>query len=448
MPLKLAQLAAPLLVMTALPVGEAAAQTVPAETVEPRRAEARFSLHAQATFVVQGTPSFRSPYLGENSLAPNQTRETFDATIFAGVRLWDGAEAWTTPEIDQGFGLSNTLGVAGFPSAEAYKVGKSTPYFRLQRLYFRQTIALGKAREGLADGLGQLAGSRPVDRLVVTIGKFGVGDVFDTNAYAHDPRGDFLNWASVDAGIFDYAADAWGYSTGVAIEAYKGAWTIRGGLFNLSKIPNGESLETGFGQYQIDGEIEHRHQLGGRAGAVRVTVFRNHGRFARFADAIAAAAPGQAPDLPSVRAPRTRWGGSVNIEQAVNDAVGVFARAGVADGSIEPYDFTDIDRSAEVGASINGKGWGRKDDTVGFAAIVNGISAVHRRYLAAGGIGVLVGDGQLPHYGVEAIGEAYYKLRVRNGLEITADYQLVVNPGYNRDRGPANVLALRFHGVL
>jgi high affinity Mn2+ porin len=431
------------IVLTAAP---AAAQTA-APTGDQTQSDESVAIHGQATFVAQGTPGFTSPYVGENSLKPNQVRETFDATLFAGVRPWEGAEIWINPEIDQGFGLSNTLGVAGFPSAEAYKVGKSDPYLRLQRLFLRQTISLGGEEESVDAAANQLGAHRTHDHLVITIGKFGVGDVFDTNAYAHDPRGDFLNWAGVDAGTFDYAADAWGYSTGVAGELYVGEWTGRLGLFNLSTIPNGETLESGFGQYQIDGEIEHRHTLAGHAGAVRLTVFRNHGRFATYDDALALAqATGQVPDLTPMRAPRTRWGASVNAEQALSDTLGVFGRIGWADGSIEPYDFTDIDRTAQAGMSLKGKSWGRGDDTIGVMAIVNGISAEHRRYLAAGGEGVLIGDGQLPHYGAEAIGEAYYELALHKGVMLAADYQLVMNPGYNRDRGPANVFALRLHG--
>lgn len=105
-----------------------------------------FAIHGQFTLTAQGTPGFTSPYAGPNSLTPHQIKETTDATLYAGVRPWQGGEVWINPEMDQGFGLSNTLGVAGFPSAEAYKVGKSNPYFRLQRLFFRQTINLGAAR--------------------------------------------------------------------------------------------------------------------------------------------------------------------------------------------------------------------------------------------------------------------------------------------------------------
>lgn len=409
-------------------------------------ANERVAVHGQATFVLQGTPGFASPYAGTNSLTPRQAKETVDVTLYAGVRPWAGAEIWVNPEIDQGFGLSNTLGAAGFPSAEAYKVGRSSPYVRLQRLFVRQTIGLGGAQEAVAGVANQLAGSRQTDRLVLTAGKFGVGDVFDTNSYAHDPRGDFLNWAAVDTGSFDYAADAWGYSTGVAAEWYRRAWTLRLGAFNLSTVPNGEALETGFQQYQLDAEIEHRHTLAGRPGAVRVTVFRNRGQFGRFDEALAVARlTGNAVDTAPVRRRRTRAGIGINAEQAVTDTLGIFARAGVADGQVEPYDFTDIDRTAQLGLAVHGAGWGRADDTIGAVAIVNGISRAHQRYLDAGGLGVLVGDGRLPHPGSEYIGETYYKLVAVKGVELSLDYQLIANPGYNRDRGPANVFAFRAH---
>ncbi|WP_294253477.1 carbohydrate porin [uncultured Sphingomonas sp.] len=406
-----------------------------------------FALHGQATMVVQGVGGFSDPYRGANSLAPDQVRETIDVTLYAGVRPWAGGELWLNPEIDQGFGLSNTLGVAGFPSAEAYKVGKDEPYLRLQRAFFRQTIALGGERSAVAPAMNVLGGTQAANRLVLTLGKFGVGDVFDTNRYAHDPRGDFLNWSAVDTGSFDYAADAWGYSTGAAAEWYQGAWTLRAGLFNLSKVPNGETLERDFRQYQVDVEVEHRHMLGGQPGAIRVTGFRNRGQFGRFDDALAlAAAQGQVADTALVRQRTTRTGIGVNAEQAVTSTLGLFARAGFADGSIEPYDFTDIDRTAQFGASLNGAGWGRANDRIGLVGIVNGISRAHQSYLDAGGLGVLVGDGKLPHPGSEAIAEAYYDWQPRKGFDVTLDYQFIANPGYNRDRGPANVFAVRFHG--
>ena len=423
-------------------------QTARAEDTPSAAPQESFAVHGQATVVAQAVTGFANPYSGDNSLAPSQIKETFDATLYLGVQPWRGAELWANPEIDQGFGLSNTLGVAGFPSAEAYKVGKSSPYFRLQRLFLRQTVLLGGERIAVAGAANQLAGSQSADRLVLTVGKFGVGDVFDTNRYAHDPRGDFLNWAIVDTGNFDYAADAWGYSYGAAAEWYRGPWTLRLGAFNLSKVPNGEVLETGYGQYELDAEIEHRHTIGSHPGAVRLAVFGNHGRFARLDEAVAAFnAKGSIPDLATLRRPATRLGGQLNIEQEVTGTLGLFLRAGVSDGRYEAYDFTDIDRTA-AGASLGGKGWHREGDRVGLATVVNGISKARKRYLADGGLGILVGDGALPHPGEEWITEAYYSAAVIKGFALSADYQRVVHPGYNRDRGPANVLAMRLHGAF
>ena len=422
-----------------------AAQAQDAASLAPETA----AIHAQATFVAQGVSGFRSPYTGPNSLSPNQVKETFDTTLYAGVRPWQGAEIWINPEIDQGFGLSNTLGAAGFPNAEAYKVGKSNPYVRLQRLFLRQTIGLGGGVQAVAGAANQLAGSQSANRLVLTLGKIGVGDIFDTNRFAHDPRGDFLNWSVVDTGTFDYAADAWGYSYGVAMEWYQGPWALRLGAFNLSKVPNGETLERDFSQYQLVGEIEHRHQIGGHAGAARLTLFGNTGRLSRFDDAIAlAAATGQPIDPSLTRRPMTRIGGQINVEQDVTATLGLFVRAGIVDGAIEPYDFTDIDRTVAIGGALKGTGWARTNDVVGLALVLNGISDAHRRYLRAGGIGVLVGDGQLPNAGDEKIAEAYYDWQALRGVNVTLDYQFIANPAYNRDRGPANVLALRLHGAF
>ncbi len=437
----------------ALPVPFAAAQTAtaPADAPASDQSEAAkpdqtYAIHAQSTLVVQGVKGFASPYTGDNSLHPHDTEETVDATLYLGVRPWKGAELWVNPEIDQGFGLSNTLGAGGFPSAEAYKVGKNNPYFKLQRLFFRQTIALGGKAVTLDAAANQLRTTTTANRIVITAGKIGVGDVFDTNAYAHDPRGDFLNWSLVDTGSFDYAANAWGYTYGAAVEWYQGDWTLRGGLFTLSKIPNGEELGTNLRQNEIVGEIEHRHTLFGQPGAVRVTGFRNRGMFARYDDAVALArSTGGAVDLAPVRRMQDRAGVALNAEQSLTANLGVFLRAGTTNGAIETYDFTDIDRTIAFGGSLKGKAWGRAQDSFALAFVENGISQSFQRYLAAGGIGVLVGDGALPHPGDEHILEAYYTYRPVSWASATVDFQHIANPGYNRDRGPANVLGARLH---
>ncbi len=404
-----------------------------------------FAIHAQTTVLWQYDPRFHSPYVGPNSFIPNLGRETWDATAFLGLRLWKGAEFWVNPEIDQGFGLSNTLGIAGYPSGEAYKVGQSVPYARLPRAFVRQTISLGGDSEKIEADANKFSGSQTANRLVFTIGKFAVDDVFDNNKYAHDPKKDFMNWALIDTGTFDYAADAWGFSYGAAGEWYQGDWTVRGGVFDESIEPNSAMLDTTFHQFQWIGEIERRYELWGKPGKLAFTGFLTRARMGDFADAIALAqGTGTAPDLTAVRHFNSRGGISMNLEQQITDEVGLFARAGLANGDIEPFNFTDIDRTAAAGISVNGKQWNRPDDTLGLAAVVNGITHVHQQFFNAGGLGILVGDGMLPHPGPEQIIETYYQLPV-SWFKLTLDYQFIVNPAYNRDRGPVSVIGARLH---
>jgi high affinity Mn2+ porin len=401
------------------------------------------SIHGQATYVHQFTPSFRSPYRGQNSFIPNQGRETADVTIYAGFRLWSGAELWINPEIDQGFGLSGTLGVAGFVSGEAYKVGMSAPYTRMQRYFIRQTIDLGGDKEKVEADVNQFGGTQSSNRVVLTIGKLAVPDIFDTNKYAHDARKDFMNWTLLDTGSFDYAADAWGYTYGAAAEWYQGPWTVRAGIFDLSIVPNSTELDASFRQFQIVGEIERRYDLWGRPGKVAVTGFLTRGRMGSFADAVLQAnLLGEAADTANVRRYRSRAGFAFNLEQELVENVGFFMRAGLASGNVEPYEFTDVDTTVAAGLSFSGKQWGRPEDTFGVAGVVNQISDAHKAYLNAGGLGILVGDGRLPNPASEQILEMYYSFPVLT-LKMTFDYQFIVNPGYNRDRGPASVFGTR-----
>jgi high affinity Mn2+ porin len=402
-----------------------------------------WAIHGQTTLVSQYAAPFHTPYSGANSLNSNAGRETWDATLYVGRRLWEGAELWVDPEIDQGFGLSNTLGIAGFTSGEAYKVGFSYPYLRLPRMFVRQTIDLGGDATKAEPDINQFGGSGTANRLVLTVGKFSVPDIFDTISYAHDPRNDFLNWSLVDAGTFDYAADAWGFTYGAALEWYQGNWTLRAGLFDLSIVPNSTQLDPTFDQFQMVYELEHRHELFGQPGKLAVLGFLSRGRMGRFDDAIAFAEEnGTTPSTADVRTYTSRSGVNLNIEQQILPNLGFFARAGFADGNVEPYEFTDIDRTASAGLSLGGKLWGRPDDTIGIAGVVNGISSAHQAYLNAGGLGILVGDGQLPHPGPEQILETYYSLPV-GSWKVTPDYQFIVNPGYNRERGPVSILSVR-----
>jgi high affinity Mn2+ porin len=404
-----------------------------------------FAVHGQFTYVEQESSDFNAPYRGANSLSPNRGAETTDATLYLGSRLWPGAEGWLNGEIDQGFGLDDTLGVAGFPSGEAYKVGKNQPYLRLPRLFLRQTVDLDGARHAVEAAANQLAGSHSENRVVITVGKISVGDIFDTNQFAHDPRADFLNWAAIDAGSFDYAADAWGYTVGAVVEWYQDSWTMRAGLFDLSNVPNSAHLEPGFHEFQSILELEKRHELGGLPGRVLLTAFDSRGRMALLDDAVRLAQSTDTPiDLAAVREYRSRLGLSAGLEEHLTSDLGLFARLGKAAGNVETYEFTDIDRTVSAGLSLQGEKWHRTDDTIGLAAINNGISATRENYLNAGGLGILVGDGRLPRPGPEQIVETYYSLGW--GIaHLSFDYQWINHPAYNRDRGPVSVVAVRLH---
>jgi len=406
-----------------------------------------WNLYGQATFVKQYHPGFTSPYQGANSLSPvSNGEETTDATLFLGVRLWEGGALYINPEIDQGFGFDDTLGLAGFSSGEAYKIGKAEPYFRLPRAFIRQRFDLGGEAITLSPGANELGGMQTTDNLVLTIGKFSVVDIFDNNSYAHDPRGDFLNWSIIDAPAFDYAADSWGYTVGAAVEWTRSWWTLRGGFFDLSNIPNSSSLEPGFKEFALIGEFEGRYELQGHPGKLKVLGFGNYARMGSYTDAVQLGeATNTIPSTALVRHYAWRPGIALNLEQEVAADLGAFARISFNDGSKEAYDFTDVNQSTSAGLSLKGSRWNRAEDVVGLAFVANGLSAAARTYFSAGGLGILIGDGQLPHYRSEDILETYYSMHVSEHFTVAADYQYVTNPAYNHDRGPVSIFALRIH---
>ncbi len=406
-----------------------------------------WALYGQFTNIYQWHPAFASPYSGANSLSANNNGEqTNDVTLYAGYRLSPDTEIWINPEYDQGYGLNNTLGVAGFPSGEAYKVGANNPYYRTPRLFVRRVFNLGGEAQQIDAQANQMSGTRSANNVVLTLGKFAVPDVFDTNTYAHDPRSDFLNWSIVESGAFDYAADAWGYSYGASAEWTQDWWTLRGGVFDLSVVPNTEKLSENLSQLEAVIELEERHQWHGSPGKFKVLVFDNHGNMGRYSDAVRLAAQtGNAPNTGLVRRFADRPGIALNLEQALAADVGLFARASMNDGREESFDFTDINQSFAAGLSVQGERWGRAQDTVGAAWVANGLSSDAKAYFAAGGMSILIGDGQLPHYASEEIMEIYYAWHAYEHVTLTGDYQHIANPAYNMDRGPVDVFAIRLH---
>lgn len=407
-----------------------------------------WNVHAQTTFLAQGYPAFRSPYEGAYSLpGGGQGRETWSTTAFLGWRLWQGGEFYFNPELTQGFGLNGTLGLAGFSNGEAQKAGAAFPRFRPQRYYLRQTFGLGGEQEELPDAANQLPGKRDIDRVTVIVGRFAVGDFFDGNAYAKDPRLDFMNWAMWASAAYDFPADLPGLTRGAIVELNRRDWAIRAGLFQVPAKPNNDVLTFQTGGAVI--ELEERYAIWDRPGKFRLGAFANRGNTGNYRGALAIEATDPTLDINDVmaglRQQRLKYGFYVNAEQQILKDVGLFARASWNDGRNEILSFTDIDRSLSGGLSIKGSYWGRPTDTIGIGGAINGLSAGHRDFIAAGGLGLLIGDGRL-NYSNERIFETYYALAIDKNFTFTADYQLVANPAYNADRGPVSIFSGRLHG--
>src|SRR6266851_3538257 len=407
-----------------------------------------WNVHAQTTFLPQGYPAFRSPYAGANSLSGrDQLQATWTTTAFLGVRLWQGGEFYFDPELAQGFGLNGTLGIAGFPNGEAQKAGAAFPRIRAQRYYLKQTFGLGGEQEDVADGPNQLQGKRDIDRVTVIVGRFAVGDFFDNNAYAHDPRADFMNWAMWSSAAYDFPADLPGYTRGAVVELNRKDWAVRAGYFQVPNAPNSDVLTFKPGGTAV--EFEERHTIFDQPGKLRLGAFVNSGHTGNYREALAIQAADPALDINTVMTgiqhANLKYGFYANLEQQIAKDVGLFARASWNDGQNQILSFTDIDRSLSAGLSIKGSYWGRPNDTIGVGGAINGLSAANRDFLAAGGLGLLIGDGQL-NYRPEQVFETYYAYSLNKNVTLTADYQLIANPAYNADRGPVSIFSGRLHG--
>jgi len=418
------------------------AEDAPAPLPEPRD----WSLHAQSTYQVQTHGPFDAPYEGANSFQNrSETRGSFTATFYAGRRLWTGGEIFVNVELIAGQGLSRVLGLAAPPNGETYRVDSPQLKGNLARIFLRQTFDLGGgAHEGQEDDENRIKGLIPSHRIVVTLGKVSGTDIFDDNSYAHDPRTQFNNWSLWANAAWDYPADTRGYTWGVAAEWVRGPWAARLGVFMEPKEANG--LEFDHDVANAHGgvlELAHKHALGERPGAVRLLAFRNHARMGIYRDALAASPT--APDVAATRAPgREKHGFGLNVEQEIVPRVGVFLRAGWNDGKTESWAFTEVERTVALGVSLDGGLWKRPDDAFGVGVAWNGVNADHRDYLAAGGLGYMLGDGAL-RYAPENVADVFYRFAPVKFLAVSAEGQRFTNLAFNRDRGPVTVWGLRFH---
>ncbi len=445
----------------ATPPNAASAQE-PAHLPNPHEpgAPRKWSLHFQQTLVDQWHSNLTTPYAGDFSLADRESAKlSFTSTLFIGRRLWKGAAAYFNPEVAGGSGLSGARGIAGFTNGETFRIGDPAPNLYLARLYVRQTFALGSEIDNDDDDLNQVAGPTPRRYFAVTLGKFSTADFFDQNSYSHDPRTQFLNWSLMSAGGWDYAANTRGYTVGGVFEYVVPGFAARFASTLMPTLANGPILDFHYGTAHAETvELTKTYHLRGRQGTIRALGFRNVAAMATYRTATRLAqATGEQPDVTLVRRNgHTKIGFGLNAEQEIAKHVGLFARLNYNDGKNETWAFTEIDHSASLGVVSTGTRWQRPNDRLGAALVVNGISPEHRAYLAAGGYGFMVGDGPgtgyvansgALNYGLEQIGEVYYSFALPTyHASISPDYQLVINPGYNRDRsGPVHVVAVRLH---
>ncbi len=454
--------------------------TPPAEHVDLNRVLAQHQLHSltdewwnlytQFTYISSWKPTFRAPYtnLGGsiNSLVPEAERSfTGSFTFYLGVRLWHGAEAYFVPEVIAERPFSQLRGLGGaIQNFELQKTGADTPQVYRSRVYLRQTIGLGGARVAKVSDALQLGTEVDARRVVVTVGNFSLIDFFDKNTFSTNPRQQFLNMVFMTHAAYDFASDARGYSWGGVIELYWDEWSLRFGRGSPPQNPNqlqvGLQLDHSYGD-QL--ELEHDHTLFGQAGAVRLLGFRNRELMGRFVDAVAAfrADPGQnattcgerfnyssnnpnAPDLCWARKPNVKLGIGLNVEQHLTADIGVFFRAMFADGDSEVQAYTSSDRSISLGVLAQGSAWGRSADVAGVGAAMAWISAAHAEYLRLGGIDGFIGDGTI-RAAPESVLEAFYSVNLLKVLWLTLDYQHIINPAFNADRGPVDVFGGRVH---
>jgi high affinity Mn2+ porin len=428
----------------------------------------RWNFHAQNTDIVQGDPGFPAKYSGPNSLnSKGEVQETITMDLFAGARLWRGAEAHMDFLMWQGFGLTKTFGIEGFPNGDAYKAGTETPNFTLARLFIRQTIGFGGEQEDVPDDQLTLAGKQDISRLTFTIGRFSPLDICDNNAYAGNPHTQFMNWAMMGNITWDYGQDTVGFTTGFAVELNQPKWSLRYGFFQMPHDKNGFTGDDqylmwpnrgAYGQFlrawAMMAELERRYSVNAHPGAIRFLAWLDEADFAsyRVATALLLANPpgpnvgqGSGVTIPPVaRAYRYKYGFGLNWEQEVAKNVGVFSRLGWTDGHNETWTFTDVDWTASLGVSVKGEAWRRPNDTFGLAGIVSGASRDNQKFLEAGGTDMLDGDGKLS-YSPEKILETYYDFQIWKAVHGALDFQYIEDPAFNHDRGPVEVLGARLH---
>jgi high affinity Mn2+ porin len=423
--------------------------------------EARYDFQSEITFILQHLFPFHSPYAGPDSLRSRSETELTDTyTLYLGARLSPEVEVYVNPELAWGNGIGEGDGLAGYTNGDLIGQGSLRPEPYLARYFVRWRIPLPQHGEKsmrevqIGRAPNMIAGEAAAHRLVVTFGKFAVSDIFDVNAYANSPRQQFMNDAFVNNLAYDLAQETRGYDLGLTVVWIHPTWVIRFGTFAMPTTAGGPDLAYNLSDAhseQIEGEL-HARLLGRKNPPLlaRLLAYRNVATMGRYSDALAAQPPGAPPDITQVRKHgAVKYGFGLNFEQGLADggATGVFGRFGWNNGDTESFSYAEADRFLSIGGQLSGARWKRKNDRVGLALAQSDLSGAHKNYLAAGGVGLNLGDGAL-RYGSERILETYYSYQLSTPIALSLDYQYIANPGYNRDRGPVSVVSLRLYATF
>ena len=419
-------------------------------TFFPHSETSRFWVSGQANFISQWHPAFHSPYLGPNSLSPEAQDATSRVlTLLTGVEVSRNTEFLCDVQETGGHGIGEALGLAGFTNLDVVRnpLLSKAPY--VARLMWHQIIPLSGEKSPAERSPLSLFKELPARRLEIRFGKFSLVDFFDLNTYGTDSNFQFMNWTLDNNGAYDYAADTRGFTWAAMVEYDDRRWALRFAEALMPKVANGINLDADLGRARsenVEAEMHHSF-LPKREMVLRLLGYANHANMGVYSVAVADFLAGRTP-TPEITAhplqTTTKYGFGVNVEQPLTDWVGAFARWGWNEGKHESYAYTEVDETEQFGVGANGSKWRRKLDRAGLAFISNGISRDHQEYLRLGGLGFLLGDGNL-NYGREDILETYYTLHVWRGVFTSLDAQYIDHPGYNRDRGPVFAPALRLH---
>lgn len=413
------------------------------------------NIHGQTTYINQRYKNFNSPYSGQNSLnAQNSMSYSWSGTLFMGARIAPNTDVYFNPEVVSGVPFSGLVGLGGFTNGEGSKASGAQAKFYSARAFARHTINQEGDKVVLEDQANQITQTVSSNRVVLTGGQFSTLDIFDDSRYAKDPRIQFMNWGNMTYLAYDYAADARGYSWGLAGEWYLDNWVMRASRMLAPKSPNGRDLNWQiFNAYGDQIEVERQHHIADLQGKVSVLAYRNKMILARFEDATNYVIQNNAQGTQAINNVRSsnqiKTGIGIHGEQALTKNLGVYARAFTSDGQTETMSFTEADNSISVGMGMNGTSWQRPHDSVGISMMQNGLSSYRRGYLQAGGVSYFIGDYASPSqtisYSPERIGEIYYNANVIKNVLAGVNFQHIINPAYNSARGPVNILSFRIH---